>query len=373
MTKYYDFSIHKFYKIWFSSDTQQFLGIENELRLVRMRTLHEDIVIYLIYSSKLLNSNAVKDLHAFCERYRIIPIDFDTQLLELLTEENDIKIYNLAKLEIENYQNKNFGNLAAASDGVRVISTVIKEYGIYSDFDVHFDLSSFQNQIIKLEAPVLLNMEILDFKDKVMISPNSDFLAYSIVSSNPNELTTESLLVIQNLQETAIKNYEFPYTSEIMISFKRNEFPQHDYYERFFNTISEHKPVDIFSFRKMFNAFINTIDSEKRVNYRFVTIAVVMSMAGPFIYRNMYKQLSKESTPFFLDKDCCLSSFFDMSIKSSIDYYPFLSKCIELTNRMSSSKARKSVSDSSWTDEGGVAKKNREQQIVQAGSKLISF
>jgi hypothetical protein len=117
---YYNFRINKFYKIWFSDKPDVFLGIENELRFIRMRENNKTHQLALIYSSKCLNRNARKKLKKFCQKYTIQPVDLDTQVRDMLTEQLDIDLYNIAQLEIQNTLDKNYGNLAAASDCARL-------------------------------------------------------------------------------------------------------------------------------------------------------------------------------------------------------------------------------------------------------------
>jgi hypothetical protein len=55
----YSFVINKTYRIWFSNNPDVFLGIENELRFIRLREKNKNHKLAFIYSSKCLNPLAI--------------------------------------------------------------------------------------------------------------------------------------------------------------------------------------------------------------------------------------------------------------------------------------------------------------------------
>ena len=90
---FFYFSFKQFYKIWFSPSPDSFLGLENELRFIRMRNMHPQAVIYFIYSSACLLKDTIEKLKKFCITQQIIPIDFDTDIPALLKTEKEKKVY----------------------------------------------------------------------------------------------------------------------------------------------------------------------------------------------------------------------------------------------------------------------------------------
>jgi|GEM_PF-5222427 len=162
----YLFNLLKYYKIWVSADPREFLGFENQLRLVRMRKANQKIEktkieFYFIYSSSSLNDGAKTQLQRFCSQYDIIPIDFDKDLPPLLEAEEDKELYAIGQEELRRAQANQFGNLAAVSDCTRLLVPVIERYGIYSDFDVQVALASLGVEFVSVRAPVLLNAEMV--------------------------------------------------------------------------------------------------------------------------------------------------------------------------------------------------------------------
>ena len=197
--KSYIFDISKYFKIWFSPNRDVFLGIENQLRFVRMRHDNPNAQLHLIYSTTCLSTEATNALVHFCSQYSITPIVFEDIECQLMNN-MDKALYALAKEEILHTLNNTGGNMAAASDIVRMIIHVIQEYGIYSDFDVETRLAEFNSQYITLRGPLLFNAELIPISSTQMtLAPNSDFLAFSLNSSNLGILSEDALLAIQNV------------------------------------------------------------------------------------------------------------------------------------------------------------------------------
>lgn len=151
----YTMDLNKFYKIWFSKNYNEFMGQENQLRLVRLRDRHPDREISLIYSARCLSIAAQQQLHFFCQTHRIKAIDFDTTLKSAIKSDQERKLHVIATVEIEKAIHNEGGNLAAASDIVRLLSPAIK-LGIYSDLDAELDFRSLPERSIQANAPMLL-------------------------------------------------------------------------------------------------------------------------------------------------------------------------------------------------------------------------
>ena len=144
----YRFDITKYFKIWFSKNPANFLGIENELRFIQMRESNPTATLTFVYSSTCLNAEALNKLKDFCKRHKITPVDFDTDVVTLLTHDSDKAMYTLAQEEIKRTLNNSGGNLAAAADCVRLIAPIIEKFGIYADFDLACNLSNLKVQTV---------------------------------------------------------------------------------------------------------------------------------------------------------------------------------------------------------------------------------
>lgn len=127
-------------RIWFSMNPDLFMNMENEMRLVRFFDKNPRVEpLYLVYSSKLLGPQGLKEKERFTQAYpRLALIDFDTELKELCHTTQDKKLYEYAAQELENLSPGQGGNVAAASDIVRLITPCVA-MGIYSDFDVEIN------------------------------------------------------------------------------------------------------------------------------------------------------------------------------------------------------------------------------------------
>ncbi|MDX2346384.1 MAG: glycosyltransferase family 88 protein, partial [Legionella sp.] len=119
----YTFNPHRHVKIWLSKDEDVFLNQENQLRLVRMRHKNPNDEIQLLYAEKLLSSNAITALNAFCEKHNIQPVSIEAHILpNCLDTESEQNLIGLYQREV-NALNAG-GNVAAASDILRWMSPV---------------------------------------------------------------------------------------------------------------------------------------------------------------------------------------------------------------------------------------------------------
>lgn len=154
----YVYDLTRHFKIWFSKNPDEPLGAENALRLIRWREKNPKLTLTLIYSSLCLNEGARGQLTMFCEKHRLQCIDVDRDLRPHLTDDRDISIYELAGLELKHAREKTGGNLAAASDLVRLILYVLHTYGIYSDLDVELQFTKpIQDKFVAYTPLILLD------------------------------------------------------------------------------------------------------------------------------------------------------------------------------------------------------------------------
>jgi hypothetical protein len=199
------FDTSRHFKIWFSLDPNEFLDFENQLLFIRAITNNPTAKFTLIYSSKLLNENARKQLLAFSKQYGIFLQDFDTDILQLAENENDKKLYELAKLEIEHAIKKQGGNLAAASDLVRVMIPVLEKFGIYTDFEreVH---SLPKGKLAVCQMPILFT--IVTNIQKRSIEVGNDRIAVAVNPKDISKLSQDAVIRMKKLQQAIIENYQ---------------------------------------------------------------------------------------------------------------------------------------------------------------------
>jgi Glycosyltransferase family 88 len=370
----YYFNIKNYYKIWFSDNPDSFLGIENELRFINMRENNPLATLSFIYSSKCLNHVALNSLRRFCNKYNINYVDFDTDIPLLLKEEQDIQIYKIAESEINNTLKNEGGNLAAASDCVRLLVPVIEKFGIYSDFDVTCKLSTLEADVIAIQAPVLLNAEIVfPGRNKRLIpSPGSDFLAFAHDVNNMSELTTVALLAIRYLQKKLINNYQnvfinssfsyglenspFKKESNILVCEFMREYPEEQ---------------NIFSFRKYISNLQIPNDNLKVFLYHISVVA----MSGPSIYTAIYTQHCPKKLDFdanhIIDYDHTWNNYLTLFRKSSVCFYDTIAKLVISKNTVSvyinncKAKDRSKTRDNSWSIAGKVSKNEREAKLIR--------
>lgn len=199
----------KLYRIWFSDDPDCFMNEENKLRFIRLRVKNPKATLSLLYSSKCLSMSSREQLKAFCEKLDIKPIDFDSDIPGLLTDEQDIQIYELAKQEIVHTPNNNGGNLASASDCARTLLPVLQRCGLYADFDVEVDFSKAPS-VVEIKAPVILNTYFKPHIYGGVGGPNynNDFLGLSYDSPDLSKLSLDAISDLRKLQAQILQNYQ---------------------------------------------------------------------------------------------------------------------------------------------------------------------
>ncbi|STX41863.1 putative glucosyltransferase Lgt1 [Legionella donaldsonii] len=151
---FYTYNPHRHVKIWLSKNPDSFLNLENQLRLIRMRSINPTDEINFVYDSSLLSAEAIEELDKFCLQYNIAAKDVQKDLLpqcKTVEENNLIKAY---KDEIAHLDEG--GNLAVACDILRWLRPVY-ELGTYTDFDVPVDTREIP-PTVQVDKPLLVNM-----------------------------------------------------------------------------------------------------------------------------------------------------------------------------------------------------------------------
>ncbi|MDX1916533.1 MAG: glycosyltransferase family 88 protein [Rickettsiaceae bacterium] len=207
----YDFNLNSMYLIWFSKDPDLFLPPVNQLRLVGMRAKNPAKQISLLYSSSLLSQTGIEEMQQFCAKHNIRPIDFEEIRRLEGADEQERKILDLAKDELDNWTSGNRGgNPAAASDICRWSKLVIQNCGsTYIDFDKSkYLLSNVKRRNVEVEKTQESEnlRSISSSYPIIMPENNNDFISFAVASGN--ELDNDAINIINRAQATIIQNYQ---------------------------------------------------------------------------------------------------------------------------------------------------------------------
>ncbi len=383
MQRNYKIDLTKCYKIWFSANPYEFLGIENELRLVTLRDHNPDLTISLVYSSNLLNETAQAKLTVFCQRYRIIPVDLDTTIKSWLIDENDQAVFAIAREELEMAVSQRGGNLGAAADCTRLIKAVIEKLGFYSDFDVDFKFSK-DTSSLTAQAPVIFNCELAPYREVVMeFNVNTDFLAFGCHDNVPNQLSADAASEITAIQKELIHRYRQPFNRQTLFTefeLMSPELPRAYLFviDQFLKSDAQ---KDIFHFRKYLFEYAYpgaTAEQVAHLQRKLYEISVI-SMSGPRILRQLYIDLHHEENKKYALSGVVpmkpeIEPYINMMRASCLSSYPVLSKHIIIKNTQTLQKKHAKhgnvlpgvLADLSWTPSGKSAKAQREEKLNRA-------
>ncbi len=200
----------KQFKIWFTLNPEEFLPTENKLRLIRAMLANPSTLFSFVYSSKILSEFALSELNQFCKRLKVEPIDIDSQNFTLhLNHDLDQVMYTIAKAEINHALAKSGGNLAAASDILRTLPSLIELAGIYSDFDVEVNFESLAANV-EIQSPILTAITLEQADDHLtQLSINNEIFAVATDRST-SKIHKDALASIRHLQQEQIRRYTQP-------------------------------------------------------------------------------------------------------------------------------------------------------------------
>lgn len=387
----YKFDITRYYCIWFSSQPDVFLDIENQLRLIRWRIKNPRATLSLLYSSECLNESSKEQAKKFCTKHKIALFDFDEDLYPFLEDKLDKKVFEIANSELKQARGKKHGNLAAASDCARILVPVIKKLGIYSELDISCQLSTLNAEVLELRAPVLLNSEVILDSSFAILSPNSDFLAFSFNPDNPTELSAEALLAVRFVQQALIKKYSSPFTMKTLFGDAKQEMKPAIRWrlDNFFKTEKAmSNKANIFDFRCYPSTLPSDTLEEKTVKFYLSSLSVV-GISGPSLYTQLYKQLFppkfSKLTIFLIPLAEAWYPYLGLYMKSSLGYYDQIAelKLVETRNRilavleysetLGSGEQPAGTSDLSWLEEGQRMKEKRNKKIEMAAHTFQNF
>lgn len=190
-------NLFQHFKIWFSTDRDNFLPIKNRVRLLEMRYPNPAARVSLIYSRQLLSPSAELELLTFSKINNITPIAYE-DFKQSLQDATDLKVCECIDMEITAMAEKNPGACpAAASDMLRIIAAC-NGLGIYTDFDVDFDLRGLSDEHRNIESDAGMILPLIAKYGMPIYLFNNDFIAI------PNPDRPE----IQSLKETFIAAYQ---------------------------------------------------------------------------------------------------------------------------------------------------------------------
>lgn len=294
------FSINNHIKIWFSKPeaSSPLGGLKNELRLIRLRGEHPDKKIQLIYEPNSLLPEAKEKISYFCKKHHITLIsidDIERDLDELYvdgyidTESYDCqkKLLKYARKEVA----EEFGNLAAASDIIRTITSVLidkktKSPRLYSDMDNH--VSSRKKELVIPEKSTIL----IEGSNSCLFSPFPENEYLKLIRSqllNQYSKPGGAIGISKNKQYIfAIMDYAKSRNlysdffsrggfNDFIVEFK--SFIEHRYDE----TTPE---IDIFDFRRLAQMFLleNSGDAHYPGYVDKLIAAQIIMTSGPELY-----------------------------------------------------------------------------------------
>lgn len=257
-------------KIWFSKPESPCLGPLNEWRLVSHRARFPEAEITLVINIPVLETER-KHLMEFCEKWNVKVLDLKSIKDKILTDDSiedkdiQLELLRIAELEIAS----DFGNLAAASDIIRILSPVAK-IATYSDLDViRCKMESAPSKVDSIFGIYVLGEISCDLNDKTLkLVLNNNLLAC-------NERHTDFL---KNYRAEVLKRYQRP--KDILLALNAQKtFDIKEYAEarELFLKVSE-KDKDLPTALRLRKSMHSKF---KKENYEKALKALVTCVSGP--------------------------------------------------------------------------------------------
>ena len=347
-----------------------------------MRINNPTALLYFIYSARCLNQQAIDALNKFCEDYTITAIKFEDLQSDMVVPE-DKALYSKANKEITRTIDGSGGNMAAASDCARILTPIIEQYGISSDFDVESKLSKLGASLVRLRGPVLFPADMIELQtNHMLLTPNSDFLAFSIEHAGSKRLSAAALLALRNLQEEIIRRYNAPFSfATIGPELTLQHFVKYPGFEKIFVNFSHLYPETptIFDFRTYLSTLPDGPKWQKSAKELLTGLAVI-NISGPGVYSFLYKHLFPEGCtypPMLIPiTNPAWIPYLALYQRSGTGFYDAIFELIHSSNSVNgilnsiTSEKTERLSDKSWTVDGEMDKKEREQGMQQAASVI---
>ncbi|MBL7481436.1 glycosyltransferase family 88 protein [Legionella bononiensis] len=205
----YVFNTHHPIAVWFSTQSTVALREKEQQCLIDRSDHPSTVTNTLIYSSNLLNSQALTELKTFALDYSIVLVDIDN--LKLILSPLSAKLLQLIRLELKNLGQG--GNPAAASDLVRWIPELVRGK-VYADIDLPLKYQDNEKMyaIKKAGIPVVVNMGSIvtppsQKSGTERCAINTDIIAYSDCN--------DTAVFMSKVAAQLIKIYKDPFTALI--------------------------------------------------------------------------------------------------------------------------------------------------------------
>lgn len=391
----YYYNLKKQYKIWISPNPEQFLSIRNQLRFIHEIHANTGVEMRLVYSSVCLTDDVILKMHKFCTAHNVIPVAFES-LIPQLTKPRECQLAAIACEEIEKFRHDEGGNLAAASDCIRLLSVVIETCGVYSDFDVRNTLMRVVSQKISwgvLEGPVLFfgtQMPQPNSNDIVLMC-NNDFLAFSLqgpAQSDPNRLSSEALRCLENLQQEILDRYSSRLTlgffleqMHAIITQCKRELGTTSPVVQYIASLQQDTSLrTLFALRKHL-LHLTTLNTDELIqNFLWECLKKSVTwFSGPDIYQNLFAHLIPgRKIDCIVKKDNIHQAYLEVFLRSSIGYYDLIYDNINSPNEtLQVLKAihagRKAGGDLSWMPDGSSKMTADDAQLTSSAHFISTF
>ncbi len=274
----YNIPLDKLYKIWFNKDKDQFLDEENKLRFIRMREKNPGATISFLYCKYLLSSSALADMEKFCKQHKIQAVSLESFKDKLTGDER--ALFTILFEELQSWRDDKGGNPAAASDIARILTPIMDQLGIYSDFDVEVDFSKLESSVPHkgciLLSPSRAIITVSNGNRSISYPINNEFIACA--RDEAGNLHKDALDFIKGLQASIVAAYS---DGAAHLLYDVNEFSYKDgnlFKEFGYNDTMGEK--GIIEFRRFLLQKFDELSLTKEERFKMFKLTV-MSYTGP--------------------------------------------------------------------------------------------
>lgn len=392
LTKKYLFDFSKHYKVWYSPDPNQPLGIENELGLIEFRQKNPNFKLTLIYSQACLSDTAQNALLTFCAQHRIEAVAIES-VADNITEPTDKQLYTLLLQEIALARHGHYkgGNMAAASDHTRLMKYTVETWGYFSDSaDVSISLQQLGTPYVELKSPILLCTDLIKLPESCALATNNDFLAFAVNSETRQGMDPEAWQCLKFCQKKVLENYQIPFHIERIL---HTQMPRvYTAYPELPTVLAEfyqqHPHPSVYDFRAYFRTFSGSkADQTRRCSLaQFLLKRSVIDVSGPsnaLYFFQAYFPNPNSRAPEILPLNVMKTEwrkYIMMYAASNISFYELLVPHIRSHNSFANifqdtMTTNKPIQRAhlSWTPSGRTEKLRREAKLVGSAHKIYGF
>ncbi len=142
----YTYDISRHMKIWITTESDVFLPIKNQARLIQMREQNPSITIHFVYAQSLLSEDAHAALQHFCRTYQITPFPLENTMKYLSQQYQGKRAFTKTHRTLDHHLFKEVHTLITRKEPLQLAHTYVISIclrvvlapflGTYSDFDV---------------------------------------------------------------------------------------------------------------------------------------------------------------------------------------------------------------------------------------------